>query len=243
MSLWRTRRWLLPLVVALVVLPACGDDDDDDDGQTTGPTSTALDDRLAELSGAGVFVGGVALTGNLVSIHYDKPDDRTAGMKMFVTDGIPGGNAEWFEGTAPRRRRSSSRPPAARPPSRGRSRTSTTDGTITLADGVNRNFFTRPGRRRGGHVRGHGRRRRRVEGHVAQRVDAHRPPDGELRRGGVVSSARRALPVPPQRPHPPARVRGGGRRPRHLPHHRHPPGHRDPGSGRRREGGQARATT
>lgn len=144
MSLWRTRRWLLPLVVALTVLPACGDSNDDGGGgQASGPTSTALDDRLAELSGAGVFVGGVAFTGNLVSIHYDKPGDRNAGMKVFVTDGIPGGNAEWFEGTAPGgtfKLTSTS----GKATVEGTIDDFDTDGTITLADGVTRNFFTRP---------------------------------------------------------------------------------------------------
>ena len=124
MSLGCKRRWLLPFVVALIVLPACGDDDGDDGGgQATGPTSTALDDRLAELSGAGAFVGGVAFTGNLVSIHYDKPADRTAGMKLFVTDGTPAATRSGSRAPRPVARSSSPRP-AARPPSRGRSTTS-----------------------------------------------------------------------------------------------------------------------
>ncbi len=144
MSLFRSRRWLVPLVVALVFLPACGDSSDDDaTTPAAGPTSTALDDRLAELSGAGVFVGGVAMTGNLVSIHYDDPGDRNAGMKMFVTDGTPGGTAEWFEGTAPGGRftlTSSS----GKATVEGTIEDFDTDGTLTLADGVTRNFFTRP---------------------------------------------------------------------------------------------------
>ncbi len=140
MSFRTTRRLLLlPLVVMLVLLPACGDDDD----EAAGPTSTALDDRLAELSGAGVFVGGVAFTGNLVSIHFDDADDRTAGMKIYVTDGLPGGNAEWFEGTAPGRdfKLTST---SGKATVEGEIEAFVTDGTITLADGVVRNFFTRP---------------------------------------------------------------------------------------------------
>ncbi len=144
MSLWRTRRLLVPLVVALVLLPGCGSDDDDDAaGPAARPTSTALDDRLAELSGAGVFVGGVAFTGSLVSIHYDDPADRTAGMKMFVTDGTPGGSAEWFEGTAPGGTFMLTST-SGKATVEGTIEDFETDGTITLADGVTRNFFTRP---------------------------------------------------------------------------------------------------
>ncbi|HEX7275896.1 MAG TPA: hypothetical protein VF244_00840 [Acidimicrobiales bacterium] len=131
---------LLPLVVLLVLLPACGDDGDD---EAAGPTSTALEDRLSELSGAGVFVGGVAFTGNLVSIHFDDADDRTAGMKIFVTDGLPGGNAEWFEGTAPGgtfKLTSTSGQATVE----GEIEDFETDGQITLAGGVVHNFFTRP---------------------------------------------------------------------------------------------------
>jgi hypothetical protein len=135
------RRWMfVPLIVAIMLLPACGGDDGD---EAAGPTSTALEDRLAELSGAGVFVGGVALTTNLVSIHFDKADDRTAGMKVFVTDGLPGGNAEWFQGVAP----GGDLPltsPRGEATTEGTIEDFDTDGTVTLADGVQRNFFTRP---------------------------------------------------------------------------------------------------
>lgn len=65
------------------------------------PSSTAIQDRLAQLSGAGVFVGGVAMTGNLVAVHLDRSNPDAPGMRVFVTDGLPAGNAEWFEGNAP----------------------------------------------------------------------------------------------------------------------------------------------
>ena len=135
------RRMFVALLVAIALLPACGESDGDD--VAARPTSTALDDRLAELSGAGVFVGGVAFTTNLVSIHFDKADERTAGMKVYVTDGLPGGNAEWFEGTAPGNsfRLTSA---SGKATIEGRIEAFESDGTVTLADGVQRNFFTRP---------------------------------------------------------------------------------------------------
>ncbi len=129
----------------LVVLPACGSGSESDStgGGAAGPTTSALDDRLAELSSAGVFVGGVAFTGNLVSIHFARADDRAAGMKVYVTDGVPGGTAEWFEGTAPGGAFILTSASGGATIS-GRIEDFETDGTVTLADGVARHFFTRP---------------------------------------------------------------------------------------------------
>ena len=140
-SLSRHRRALVLVLLGLAWLPACGDDDEP--AQPAAPSSTALDDRLAELSGAGVFVGGVAFTGNLVSIHFDKPDDRTAGMKVLVTDGLPAGNAEWFEGHA-RGGDFKLTSASGKATIAGTIEDFESDGTVTLADGVVRNFFTRP---------------------------------------------------------------------------------------------------
>ena len=138
----RPRRWMIaPLAITLGVLPGCGGSDDEDDGAAT--SSTAIEDRLAELSGAGVFVGGVAFTGNLVAIHFDRTKDDGPGMRVFVTDGLPDGNAEWFEGAASGSDfRLTSASGAAT--IEGTIEEFETDGTITLADGEVRNFFTRP---------------------------------------------------------------------------------------------------
>lgn len=137
----RRARLIVPLVLALTLLPGCGGSDDDDDSAS--PPSSALRDRLAELSGAGVFVGGVAMTGNLVAIHFDRTDENAPGMRVFVTDGVPGGNAEWFEGKAVGDRFTfTSTSGKAR--IEGTIEEFETDGTIELADGQTRNFFTRP---------------------------------------------------------------------------------------------------
>ena len=138
---WLRRCLTASVVLAATFLPGCADDDSSDDGAA--PSSTAIDDRLAELSGAGVFVGGVAFTGNLVAIHFDRTDRDAPGMRVFVTDGLPDGNAEWFEGKAAGDRfRFTSASGGAT--IEGVIEPTETDGTITLADGTTRNFFTRP---------------------------------------------------------------------------------------------------
>ena len=136
----RRFRLIIPLVLVLTLLPGCGSSDDDD---AASPTSSALQDRLEELSGAGVFVGGVAFTGNLVAIHFDGTDKDAPAMRVLVTDGLPNGNAEWFEGKATGsgfRFTSAS----GRATIEGTIEEFETDGTVTLADGEKRNFFTRP---------------------------------------------------------------------------------------------------
>ncbi len=136
------RRWrfVVPLVLVLALVPACGDSDDD---EPAAPATSALRDRLEELSGAGVFVGGVAFSGNLVAIHFDRTDPGAPGMRILVTDGLPDGNAEWFEGkaTGTAFRFTSA---GGRATIEGTIEEFETDGTIILADGQRRNFFTRP---------------------------------------------------------------------------------------------------
>ena len=135
------RRCLITVLVGLLaVVPACGDSDDS--GEEAEATTSTLEERLEELSGAGVFVGGVAFTTNLVAIHFDRKEDAT-GMRVLVTDGLPDGNAEWFEGKASDStfRFSSASGNAA---IEGTIEEFQTDGTVTLADGEKRNFFTRP---------------------------------------------------------------------------------------------------
>ncbi|MGI9022043.1 MAG: hypothetical protein ACR2HV_02185 [Acidimicrobiales bacterium] len=140
MLLVRTRRLIAPVLVALVVLAACGGSENNDAAEQPGST---INDRLAQLAGAGVFVGGVAMTGNLVAIHFDRADPASPGMRVLVTDGLPNGNAEWFEGKASGgafRFTSTS----GNATIEGKIEPFDADGTVTLADGAQRNFFTRP---------------------------------------------------------------------------------------------------
>jgi hypothetical protein len=137
----RRFRSIVPLVLVGSLVTGCGGSDDDD--EAAAPTSSALQDRLEELSGAGVFVGGVAFTGNLVAIHFDRTDKDAPGMRVFVTDGLPDGNAEWFEGKATDTSfRFTS--VSGKATIEGTIEDFETDGTVTLADGQERNFFTRP---------------------------------------------------------------------------------------------------
>jgi hypothetical protein len=139
MSFQRIVRFVAPVLLATLFLSSCGSDDKSSSGQT----SSTLADRLAELSNAGVFVGGVAMTGNLVAIHFDRADKDHVGMRVFVTDGLPDGNAEWFEGKADGDKfnlTSSS----GKATVQGTIESFDADGTLKLADGQTRNFFTRP---------------------------------------------------------------------------------------------------
>lgn len=145
-----SRRSFAGLVAALVVAVGCTSDDAGSkpststaaQAQTEGPTS-AIDERLAQLAGAGVFVGGVAMTGSLVAVHFGRADPRAMGMRVLVTDGLPDGNAEWFEGRA-NGARFSFTSASGKAKIDGTIEEFETDGTVTLADGVTRNFFTRP---------------------------------------------------------------------------------------------------
>ena len=142
------RSVVIGLLAALAALTACSSDRDDDEPTALPPTTvtqptSAIDERLAQLSGAGVFVGGVAFTGNLVAIHFDRSDPKAMGMRMFLTDGLPDGNAEWFEGKADQGRFSFTSS-SGKAKIEGTIEPFETDGTVTFGDGVVRNFFTRP---------------------------------------------------------------------------------------------------
>ena len=128
---------LVVALVAVLVLSGCSGGDDEE------PQGTAMQDRLEGLAGAGVFIGGVAMTNSLVGIHFDGQDKPSPGMRVFVSDGAPGGVAEWFEGRADGNRfRFTSA--SGRATIEGEIQRLETDGTVTLADGTRRVFFTRP---------------------------------------------------------------------------------------------------
>jgi hypothetical protein len=135
----RTPRLVVPLVVVLALATSCGSGGDDDSASP----SSSIQGRLEELAGGGVFVGGVAMTGNLVAIHFDRSKPDAIGMRIFVSDGTPNGNAEWFEGNASADRFQLTST-SGNATIEGTIEPLETDGTITLADGTPRNFFTRP---------------------------------------------------------------------------------------------------
>lgn len=85
----------------------------------------------------------MAYTNTLVAIHYEGHGQPSPMMRMYIVDGSPGGTAEWFEGKADG---STFRFTSAsgRATIEGQIERTETDGTVTLPDGTNRVFFTRP---------------------------------------------------------------------------------------------------
>ena len=131
----RARVLLLPVLAAVLATTACSDGGD--------PGQETMDDRLRNLAGAGVYVGGVAFTNTLVGIHFERQGDAPPFLRMFVADGLPGGNAEWFEGRAEGNRfRFTSA--SGRANIDGEIDASHTHGRVTFADGVSRIYATRP---------------------------------------------------------------------------------------------------
>jgi hypothetical protein len=126
---------VLTVVLAVVAGTACGDSGEDE--------PDAMDNRLQALADAGVFVGGVALTNTLVAIHFEKKGTEIESLRIFVADGLPGGNAEWFEGK-PDGTRFRFTSAGGQATIEGTVDLFETDGTVTFADGVRRVFFTRP---------------------------------------------------------------------------------------------------
>ena len=132
------RRVLALSVVLFLVGTACSSGGDGDDA-----SPSAIDERLESLASSGVYIGGVAFTNTLVAIHYEGQGRPSPGMRVFVSDGTPGGAAEWFEGKADgdRFRFTSA---SGRATIEGQIERLETDGTVTFADGTRRVFFTRP---------------------------------------------------------------------------------------------------
>ena len=130
----RRRAFALAAVLVLVGSACSGSDDQ---------KPNAIDQRLESLAGAGVFIGGVAMTNTLVAIHFEGQEKPSPMMRMYVADGAPSGAAEWFEGRADGNRfRFTSA--SGRATIEGEIQRLETDGTVTFADGTRRVFFTRP---------------------------------------------------------------------------------------------------
>ena len=120
-------------LVALVVGSSCSSEKKPD----------AMENRLQSLADAGVFVGGVAYTNTLVAVHFEKTERQVSRLRIFVADGLPGGNAEWFEGK-PKGNTFTFTSASRRATIQGTIDLFETDGTLTFADGTKRVFFTRP---------------------------------------------------------------------------------------------------
>ncbi|HEX2272882.1 MAG TPA: hypothetical protein VHG90_03300, partial [Acidimicrobiales bacterium] len=127
--------------VALVVLlagsaAACADDDDDAAEQ---PGTTR-----AGAARPGVYFGAVGLATDRIALAIEAAD--AAGnqrIRVFLADGEPGGDAEWFEGTS---RGGSAELTSTSGKARleARIELAHATGTVTLADGNTRPFHTIP---------------------------------------------------------------------------------------------------
>jgi hypothetical protein len=141
--LFRLTRRLISASLIALLLASCSSGKESGQEASKSPPQSAIQKRLAELSGAGVFVGGVAMTGAFVAIHFDNKDPKSPGMRVLVTDGLPDGNAEWFEGIA-KNLKFKFTSVSGKATIEGKVEPFQTDGKVKLADGKLRNFFTRP---------------------------------------------------------------------------------------------------
>ena len=119
--------------LALAASAGCGGDSgdgaDNADGKKPAPTAVMP---------SSVYFGAVAMTTDRLAIALDNGK-----ATVFLTDGEPGGDAEWFEGQADQATfRLTSASGKAR--IEGTVEPAETTGTITLADGVARAFHTIP---------------------------------------------------------------------------------------------------
>lgn len=133
----KCRRVLALISAVFLVATACSSGGDDD------PPPNAIDQRLESLASAGVYIGGVAFTNTLVAIHYEGQGQPSPAMRVYVVDGSPGGTAEWFEGKATGNTFTFTSA-SGKATIEGQIERTETDGTVTLADGTKRVFFTRP---------------------------------------------------------------------------------------------------
>jgi hypothetical protein len=128
------RKWLVLVALVLVAGAGCGSDEDDEgqgQGQTTQPMQSS------------VFFGAVSRTTDRLAVAFDGDLAATAKVRVFLTDGEPGGDAEWFEGDA-QAGKFNLRSVSGRASIEGAYETEETTGQVTLADGQKRYFHTIP---------------------------------------------------------------------------------------------------
>jgi hypothetical protein len=118
--------------LALAVTAGCGGDGGDEKKSTSAPATAP----------SGVYFGAVAMTTDRLAVAFDNTGN-SGKVTAFLTDGEPGGDAEWFEGEADKATFSlTSASGKAR--IEGTVEPAETTGTVTLADGVKRAFHTIP---------------------------------------------------------------------------------------------------
>jgi hypothetical protein len=125
------------VVLALVVSTAACGDDDDDAAEQPGTTQ-------AGATQPGVFFGTVGLTTDRIAVAVEAADaSGNQRVRAFLSDGEPGGDAEWFEGTS-RGGRVELTSASRKARLEARIEPAHATGTVTLADGRARPFHTIP---------------------------------------------------------------------------------------------------
>ena len=132
-------------VAVLVLLAATGCGSSGDEPKEAPKLRlTAQEQVLARLAGEDVMVGGVAFTTTLVAIDFDRTAGQPPRMRIFVSDGFPGGTAEWFEGNASSAKRFALTSASGNARIEGTIGPVETEGTIAFGDKEKQLFFTRP---------------------------------------------------------------------------------------------------
>ena len=124
------------VALVLVVAAGCGSDDGDEDDEGQGQQTT-------QPMQSAVFFGAVSRTTDRLAVAFDGNPGGEARVRVFLTDGEPNGDAEWFEGNA-QGGRFNLRSVSGRASIEGAYETEETTGQVTLADGQKRYFHTIP---------------------------------------------------------------------------------------------------
>ena len=125
------RKCLVVVAIVLLAGAGCGSDDEEEAQPEPQPMQSA------------VFFGAVSRTTDRLAVAFDGDLSGSAKVRVFLTDGEPGGDAEWFEGDA-QAGRFNLRSVTGRTSIEGTYETEETHGQITLADGERRYFHTIP---------------------------------------------------------------------------------------------------
>jgi hypothetical protein len=123
-------------LAALVLVAGAGCSSGDDEGTGQGQQGT-------QPMQSAVFFGAVSRTTDRLAVAFDGSPSGDSKVRVFLTDGEPGGDVEWFEGDA-KDGKFNLRSVSGKASIEGAYETEETTGQVTLADGQKRYFHTIP---------------------------------------------------------------------------------------------------